>query len=240
MKLEFYPLGDTGIQILFGTEIAEETNQQIRMLAEHLTKHPISGVIEWVPAYTTLSLYYRPDMITYKELRDKLESIYEKVQGGVGSFTSLIFEIPTYYGGETGPDLSFVAEHNGISEEEVISIHSSQDYLIYMMGFVPGFPYLGGMSKKIATPRREDPRPKINVGSVGIAGDQTGIYPLETPGGWQIIGQTPLKLYDPNSNRPILLSAGHYLRFVPISKSEYAEIESAIKLGEYTVNCFEK
>ncbi|WP_369901300.1 5-oxoprolinase subunit PxpB [Bacillus manliponensis] len=240
MKLEFYPLGDTGIQIVFGTKISEETNQKIRMFAEHLTRHPISGVIEWVPAYTTLSLYYRPDVIIYRELRDKLESIYEKVQGGVGGSTSLIFEIPTYYGGETGSDLSFVAEHNGISEEEVISIHSGQDYLIYMMGFVPGFPYLGGMSKRIATPRRENPRPKINVGSVGIAGEQTGIYPLETPGGWQIIGQTPLKLYDPNSNNPILLSSGHYLRFVPISERQYAEIENAIKLGEYTVNCFEK
>ena len=104
-----------------------------------------------------------------------------------------------------------------------------------MMGFVPGFPYLGGMSKQIATPRRKKPRPKIKVGSVGIAGEQTGIYPLETPGGWQLIGQTPLKLYDSRSKNPILLSAGNYLRFVPISKSEYVEIENAIQLGEYTV-----
>jgi inhibitor of KinA len=109
-----------------------------------------------------------------------------------------------------------------------------------MMGFVPGFPYLGGMSKKIATPRRKNPRPKIIAGSIGIAGEQTGIYPLETPGGWQIIGQTPLKLYDPESTDPIFLSSGHYLRFVSISKSEYEEIENSIQLGEYKITCIEK
>lgn len=240
MKLKFYPLGDTGIQIVFGTEISEETNQRIRMFAEQLKKYPVQGITEWVPAYTTLSIYYRPDVVNYKTMCEKLTSICEAVQGEVETSTSLVFEIPTYYGGKVGSDLSFVAEYNGISEAEVISIHSSQDYLIYMMGFVSGFPYLGGMSNRIAAPRRENPRPKISIGSVGIAGNQTGIYPLETPGGWQIIGQTPLKLYDPNRNDPILLSSGHYLRFVPISEQEYAEIEKAIELGKYTVHYFEK
>jgi inhibitor of KinA len=237
VKLECYPLGDTGIQLVFGTVISEETNQRIRVFVEYLSKHPISGIMEWVPAYTTLSIYYRPDVVSYKEIQEQLESMYENVQGETESSTSLIFEIPTYYGGE---DLSFVAEHNGLTEEEVIAIHSDQDYLIYMMGFVPGFPYLGGMSKRIATPRRENPRAKIPIGSVGIAGDQTGIYPLETPGGWQLIGQTPVKLYDPTRENPILLSAGHYVRFVPISESEYREIESAVNLGEYIVTCVEK
>ncbi|GGE79571.1 5-oxoprolinase subunit PxpB [Priestia taiwanensis] len=230
--MKCYPLGDTGIQLVFGTVISEETNQRIRVFVDYLSKHPINGIVEWVPAYTTLAIYYRPDVVSYSEIQEQLEVMDRNIEGSVESSASLIFEIPTYYSGE---DLAFVAEYNGLSEEEVITIHSGQDYLIYMMGFVPGFPYLGGMSKQIATPRRENPRANIPVGSVGIAGDQTGIYPLETPGGWQLIGQTPVKLYDPTRKNPILLSAGHYVRFVPISESEYAKIESAINVGEYTV-----
>ncbi|PAF36832.1 allophanate hydrolase [Terribacillus saccharophilus] len=236
MKLTYHPLGDTGIQLVFGQTISEETNQKIRLFAELLKAEQIEGIIEWVPAYTTLSIFYRPDKIRYQALLEQLERLYENIQGGVADAASLVYEIPTYYGGETGPDLNFVADHNGLSVDDVIRIHSSQDYLIYMMGFVPGFPYLGGMSEEIATPRRRDPRPKIAAGSVGIAGSQTGVYPLETPGGWQLIGQTPVKLYDPEREQPILLTSGHYLRFVPISKNEYDSIAEAVRLGEYKIN----
>lgn len=240
MKPEFFPLGDTGIQILFGKEISEGINQQIRIFADNLRTDPISGVIEWVPAYTTLTIFYRPDKIGYSELCKQLEKKHKELHGGVEESTSLIYEIPTLYGGEAGPDLSYVSEYNGLREAEVISLHSGQDYLIYMMGFMPGFPYLGGMSSKISTPRRENPRAKISVGAVGIAGEQTGIYPLETPGGWQIIGRTPVKLYDPDSHDPILLSSGHYLRFIPISKREYDEIEKAVSQGSYIVKSRKK
>ncbi|PAF34073.1 allophanate hydrolase [Terribacillus saccharophilus] len=236
MKLTYHPLGDTGIQLVFGQTISEETNQKIRIFAELLKAEQIEGIIEWVPAYTTLSIFYRPDKIRYQALQEQLERLYENIQGGVAEAASLVYEIPTYYGGETGSDLNFVAKHSGLSVDEVIRIHSSKDYLIYMMGFVPGFPYLGGMSEKIATPRRSDPRPKIAAGSVGIAGSQTGVYPLETPGGWQLIGQTPVKLYDPEREQPILLTSGHYLRFVPISKNEYDSIAEAVRLGEYKIN----
>jgi inhibitor of KinA len=240
VKLEFFPLGDNGIQILFGSVISVETNQNIRMFAELLKSNPMDGVIEWVPAYTTLTVFYDSDFISYGELCKKLQLINLKLKGEVELSASLIFELPTYYGGEAGPDLAFVAENNGLSEAEVISIHSSQDYLIYMMGFVPGFPYLGGMSNKIQAPRRDNPRPKIVAGSVGIAGEQTGIYPLETPGGWQIIAHTPVRLYDPRSENPILLSSGHYVRFVPINKKEYIEINRAVELGQYKVKCIER
>ncbi|PAE17897.1 allophanate hydrolase [Virgibacillus sp. 7505] len=240
MKLTYHPLGDTGIQLVFGQTISEETNQKIRLFAELLKAEQIEGIIEWVPAYTTLSIFYRPDKVRYQALLEKLERLYENIQGGAAEAASLVYEIPTYYGGEAGPDLNFVADHNGLSVEDVIRIHSSQDYLIYMMGFVPGFPYLGGMSEEIATPRRSDPRPKIAAGSVGIAGSQTGVYPLETPGGWQLIGQTPLKLYDPEREQPILLTSGSYLRFVPISKEEYDSIAEAVRLGEYKIVSKEK
>ncbi|WP_226659185.1 5-oxoprolinase subunit PxpB [Pseudalkalibacillus hwajinpoensis] len=237
MKLDYYPLGDTGIQLVFGTEISEETNQKIRMFANELAQHPIDGVVEWVPAYTTLTIYYLPNKISFNTLKEKLEERNEQQHGREADAASLVYIIPTYY---AGPDLEFVAEHNGMSQEEVIDIHANKDYLIYMMGFVPGFPYLGGMPEQIATPRRENPRAEIEPGSVGIAGAQTGIYPLESPGGWQIIGQTPVKLYDPTGERPILLESGHYLRFVSVSKDEFINIKEAIKRGEYEVETEEK
>ncbi|WP_339148214.1 MULTISPECIES: 5-oxoprolinase subunit PxpB [unclassified Sutcliffiella] len=240
MKVQFHPLGDTGIQILFGSDISEKTNHQIRLFADHLRKQDIEGIIEWVPAYTTLTIFYQPDKINYKDLCQKLEEIQDQSQREDVNSDSIVYEIPVLYGGEVGPDLSEVASCNGLTENQVVSIHSAQSYLIYMMGFVPGFPYLGGMTKDIATPRRENPRAKIEAGSVGIAGEQTGVYPLETPGGWQVIGKTPVKLYDPEREDPILLSAGAYIRFVPIGQKEYEEIEEAIKLGEYKVKSYQK
>ncbi|MGD6778192.1 5-oxoprolinase subunit PxpB [Sutcliffiella horikoshii] len=240
MKIEFHPLGDTGLQVLFGSDISIETNQEIRLFADQLKKQEIDGVIEWVPAYTTLTIFYQPDKIIYKDLCKKLEDIQARLQKEDVPSNSIVYEIPVLYGGEVGPDLPEVATHNGCTEDEVISIHSAQTYLIYMMGFVPGFPYLGGMPKEIATPRRENPRAKIEAGSVGIAGEQTGVYPLETPGGWQIIGRTPVKLYDPERKEPILLSAGSYIRFVPVNQKEYEEIEEAVTRGEFKVKSYKK
>jgi len=140
-----------------------------------------------------------------------------------------IVEIPVCYGGEYGPDLGFVAEHNGLSQEEVIKIHSEGRYLTYMVGFAPGFPYLGGLSEKIAAPRKESPRLKIPEGTVGIAGNQTGVYPITTPGGWQLIGRTPFRLFHPGKNPPTLLKAGNIVVFKPISEQEYKQLLKVIK-----------
>ncbi|MGV3465566.1 MAG: 5-oxoprolinase subunit PxpB, partial [Heyndrickxia sp.] len=138
---------------------------------------------------------------------------------------SRVVEIPVCYGGDFGPDLETVASMNGLSTEEVIQIHSSAEYTVYMIGFAPGFPYLGGMSEKIATPRLPSPRLKIPERTVGIAGNQTGVYPIETPGGWQLIGRTPIKLFRPQDEVPSLLHAGDKVRFKPISYEEYVEWE---------------
>jgi KipI family sensor histidine kinase inhibitor len=146
-----------------------------------------------------------------------------------------LVEIPTLYGGEFGPDLGDVAEHNGISDAEVIKIHSGADYLVYMMGFLPGFPYLGGMSERIATPRLKTPRSAIPAGSVAIAERQTGIYPVESPGGWRIIGRTPISLFDPSREPPVEIEPGDYLRFVQVDESEYADVQSRIWSGTYTL-----
>ncbi|NLG86950.1 MAG: 5-oxoprolinase subunit PxpB, partial [Firmicutes bacterium] len=143
--------------------------------------------------------------------------------------------IPVCYGGKFGPDLDYVCEHTGLSAEEVIQLHTGTDYLIYMLGFTPGFSYLGGMDERLATPRLKTPRTHIPAGSTGIAGKQTGIYPIDSPGGWQLIGRTPLKLYDPFRDPPVLLKAGNYVRFTAITEDEYEEIAAQVAAGTYKV-----
>ncbi len=151
-----------------------------------------------------------------------------------------VIEIPVLYGGEMGPDIQNVAEHNGKTVEEVIQIHTSEEYLIYMIGFIAGFPYLGGMSKEIATPRLKSPRVKIDGGSVGIAGEQTGVYPVDSPGGWQLIGRTPLKLYDAEREKPVLLEAGQYIKFKSVTPEEYDAILKAVEDGSYRYVVYDK
>jgi inhibitor of KinA len=135
--------------------------------------------------------------------------------------------VPTCYGGDLGPDLPFVAQHNGLLPEDVIGIHTGQTYRVYMLGFAPGFPYLGGMSERIAAPRRPSPRIAVPAGSVAIAGTQTGVYPMESPGGWQIIGRTALRLFHPERDPPALLRMGDQVRFRSISREEYGEAKEA-------------
>ena len=174
--------------------------------------------------------------ISFGNLKEIIELAFKKSETNESkSFSREIVEIPVFYGGELGPDLDFVANYNQLSSEEVVKIHSSEEYLIYMIGFTPGFPYVGGMSEKIATPRLQTPRTKIPAGSVGIAANQTGIYPVESPGGWQLIGRTPLQLFDYRKENPFLLDAGHYLSFKPIDQSEFNKISEEVLKGTYQV-----
>lgn len=226
--------GDQGMRIQFGNHISIKINQMIRSFAILLQRENIKGVREWIPSYTALTILYDPYLITYKELKEKILVLQDHVFSSDVPAAHVI-HIPTCYGGEYGPDLSYVARYNGFDERKVIDIHTSTKYLIYMMGFTAGFPYLGGMSPKIATPRQPVPRARILAGSVGIAGEQTGIYPLETPGGWQIIGRTPLKLYNPLNPSPILLEAGNYIQFIPITEEQFINIEQEIEAGTYKI-----
>ena len=226
--------GDKGLVIEFGNEISEETNTKVRNLYLAIQKSKMPGIYEMVPTYRSLLIQYNPLEIEISKLVEKLTEL-EKTLDSIDLPKPRIIEIPTIYGGEFGEDLKFVSEHNGISEDEVIKIHSSVDYRIYMLGFSPGFPYLGGMSEKIETPRLKTPRTRIPGGSVGIAGKQTGIYPMESPGGWQLIGRTPIKLYDPKRQIPIILQAGDYIRFVPINKDEYDNICSLAEKNQYEI-----
>ncbi len=235
VTLSYQPLGDTGIRIQFGNTIDPEINRQIHSYCQRLEKESIPGVIEWVPSYCAITIYYKPYIIQYHDLLQRLKKIAQQLQDHTAAPAEVII-LPVLYGGEWGPDLQSVAQKNGLSTEEVIQLHSETKYLIYMMGFLPGFPYLGGMTDKIATPRLEVPRQRVPSGSVGIAGSQTGVYPLESPGGWRIIGRTPVRLYDPHREDPILLKTGNYIQFRPIDEKEYKEIEEKEAQGIYVVD----
>jgi KipI family sensor histidine kinase inhibitor len=150
-----------------------------------------------------------------------------------------VFELPVAYWGEHGPDLATVAQHNGISEDEVIRIHSSTAYRVYMLGFSPGFPYLGGMDSRIACPRLKTPRTRVPAGSVGIAESQTGVYPNASPGGWQLIGRTPVRLFDPAQAPPSVLQPGHFVRFAAVPPDQFAAIEAQVAKGEYVIKSSE-
>ncbi|MCH3963516.1 MAG: 5-oxoprolinase subunit PxpB [Clostridium sp.] len=219
---------ETSALVEFGNKIDEGINKQIRIFCAYLDENPFHGLIEYIPYFSSVSLIYDPLKMgseePFKVVRAKIEDILSKLDFSC-SYEENIVEIPVCYGGEFGPDIGHVAEVNNLTEDEVVKIHSSGRYLVYMIGFAPGFPYLGGMSEKIYTPRRKSPRTKIPEGSVGIAGKQTGVYPIETPGGWQIIGRTPLKLFDLESSRKTLLKCGDIAKFYPISCNEYIKLK---------------
>ncbi|WP_315118909.1 5-oxoprolinase subunit PxpB [uncultured Clostridium sp.] len=238
-ETKYLTAGDKALTIEYGNEISEDISNKVRSMMVALESNEIEGIIEVVPTYRSLMIHYDALIIGYDDLIKELKLLEDKLED-ISLPEPEVIEIPTVYGGEYGPDIENVAKHNGITVEEVIKIHSSKEYLIYMLGFTPGFPYLGGMDEKIATPRLKEPRTKIDKGSVGIAGSQTGIYPIDSPGGWQLIGRTPLKLYEPNREVPILLKAGNYIKFVPISKNQYKTIEKAVNNGTYKYKTYIK
>jgi KipI family sensor histidine kinase inhibitor len=233
-NIKYLLAGDKALLMEFGNEISKDINAKIRNIIKFLEEENLDGIEELLPTYRSIMIMYDPLKIQYDELIKTLDDLSNKTAEGEKE-TIKIVEIPTLYGGEYGPDINFVAEHNNISTDEVIKIHTGTDYLVYMLGFTPGFTYLGGMSEKIATPRLSSPRKKIPSGSVGIAGSQTGMYPSETPGGWQLIGRTPLKLYDPSKEPPVMLNAGDYVRYVSITEEEYIHIQKQVLDGKYEV-----
>ena len=237
MKPTISPVGDCAISIDFGQVIDPKINRQIRQIIEQIKDLQLDGIIELVPTYCALLVQYDAMVYSYSDICRILEpTLQESVTDSANELVTIV-EIPTVYGGEFGPDLGFVASHNHLSEAEVVSIHSGTDYLVYMLGFIPGFTYLGGMDPRIATPRLSSPRTLIPAGSVGIAGEQTGTYPSDSPGGWQIIGRTPLTMYDMSKKQAALLRAGDYVRYVPIDENEFHRIKS---LGmEYIPSIYE-
>ncbi|PIC75967.1 kinase inhibitor [Sporosarcina sp. P19] len=233
-SLDIKVLGDSAIIIKLGEGIHPSIHQQVKNLSFLLDEYPFDGFIESVPAYNSLAVYYSPFLVYQSNNGFQIDGTpIEKVTHYINTLAVQIselpvtegrlVEIPVLYGGEFGPDLQIVAETHGMSIEEVIKIHTTPEYLVYMIGFAPGFPFLGGLDERIATPRKLTPRTSIPPGSVGIAGKQTGVYPLETPGGWQIIGRTPTDLFVPDMSPPSLLQSGDKIKFCPMTQEEYDE-----------------
>ena len=233
-QYQLYTEGDSSILIVFGDSINPETNQRIASTVRLIREQKIEGIVDMIPAFVSLLVNYNPLVISYENLRTRLEKILQ-MKTQAAETVRRVYEIPVCYGGEYGPDLQNIADHAGLSPREVIDIHTSCDYLIYMLGFLPGFCYLGGLDERIHTPRLQTPRLRIPAGSVGIGGSQTGIYPMESPGGWQLMGNTPVKTYDPNRSVPILVQAGEYIRFVEIDEAEYRRISEAVAQDAYQV-----
>lgn len=214
--------GDKAVLIEFENEISEEINEKVRKLDFAINEYLAETIEETVPAYRSILVYYDPLKVSLKNLINDLKSL-EKSSSKYEIPVPRQLEIPVVYGGEFGPDLKYVADYNSLNPEEVIKKHSSGQYRVYLLGFTPGFPYLGGLSDQLVTPRHKNPRKKILAGSVGIAGSQTGIYPLDSPGGWRIIGRTPLDLFDPDSAEPFLFQQGDLIKFKRISKKDYQQ-----------------
>jgi KipI family sensor histidine kinase inhibitor len=219
--MRYLPFGDNALLIELGDIINPEINRKVIALNEAIMKAKVPGVEELVPTYRSLLIRYDILRISYGQLVFRIRNIEKTLKDVNIEKVGRKFTIPVVYGGEYGPDLGYVAQYHGLTEEQVVKIHADREYRVYMLGFVAGFPYLGEVADEIATPRLETPRLKVPAGSVGIAEKQTGIYPCEAPGGWRIIGKTPLRLFNPLQQPPALLILGDNVRFKPISEKEF-------------------
>lgn len=222
-KANFRIAGDCGLLVEYGNTIDPAVNQKVRSMAIVVKDNMPAGVIEIIPTYRSILIYYDPSITTPSLLKATLTDL-ESSLSEIKIPPPKVVEIPVCYGGEYGPDIDHVAQSHNLTLQEVIHLHSEPEYLIYMVGFTPGFPFLGGLPEVLHTPRLKTPRTRVPEGSVGIANGQTGVYPIASPGGWQLIGKTPISLFSPERSSPILYQAGDRIRFKPISPSDYQQI----------------
>jgi len=213
-KPRIVALGDSAILIQLGEEIDPAVNRRVHALAGLVEASTIAGIIETVPAYAALLVHYDPLVLSFAQIKSILREKMTQIQENESRKPRLV-EVSVRYGGELGLDLESVASHLGLNVADVIRIHSEKIYTVYMMGFTPGYPYMGKLDDILIMPRLETPRTHVPAGTVAIAGSQTGIYSIESPGGWNLIGWTPLKLFDPNSDSPFLFAPGDEVKFIP-------------------------
>jgi inhibitor of KinA len=232
--IRFRCLGEQALIVELGDRIDPAVHRKVLAFCKWLEQQKINGVVEWVPSYTGVTIHFDPFLLSSFELQSKLAD-FSAESAGDGQDRVRVIEIRFVMEGNSAPIWRNWPASIRMDAKEVIRIHAGGTYLVYMIGFVPGFAYLGGMSSRIAMPRRDSPRPKIPAGSVGIAGEQTGVYPLEVPGGWRIIGRTPLPLFLPEQSPPSLLRAGDLVQFVPIDEPVYHAIKEKCNHGELPV-----
>jgi len=222
-RFDCVPLGDDALLVRLGDELSEELNGRARSLADAVEAAKAAGpagegIIEASPAYSSVLVDFDPLLTTHAKVEAFVRSARPSVPGGEAR---RVVRVPVAYGGDAGPDLESIAAEAGLSADEVAAAHRGRDYPVYMLGFAPGFPYLGGVDERIASGRLKTPRPRIPAGSVGIAGRQTGVYPFDSPGGWKLIGRTPMRLFDPRKEPPAVLRPGDLVRFYPIGHDEF-------------------
>ncbi|MBO9195216.1 5-oxoprolinase subunit PxpB [Rhizobium sp. 16-449-1b] len=222
--------GDSALVVEFSDQIDEETNERVIALADMLATRPITGVIETVPTYRSLLVAYDPVIIRGKTLSSSLQTLLGELS--VGGATARRITVPVLYGEKVGIDLDELADMKQMSREELIALHASADYRVYMIGFAPGFSYLGGLPQQLHTPRLAVPRQRIEASSIGIGGKQASINSVPGPSGWRFIGRTPLRLFDPSRPQPFLLRAGDRVRFRPVDADEAERLDAAVSRGE--------
>ena len=224
-RARFRLSGDHCLLAEYGDQVNLVVNEKVRRMTAAILQQSLPGVEQVVPSYTTLAVTYRSDDISHDALTRWLWDLEANLDRTCLPEARVV-EIPVCYGGDLGPDLEFVAAHNGISPQEVVEIHSREAYHIYAIGFAPGFCYLGGLDPRVQAPRLSTPRTRVPAGSVGIAGSQTGVYPQASPGGWRLIGQTPMRLFAPERPDPVMYRAGDKIRFYPISLAVFQQIQA--------------
>jgi inhibitor of KinA len=226
------PLGDSAVRVVFGKEISAKVHGKVRAFCMILEEMKPSGIIEWMPSYTAVTVFYDSLHFSYEETAEWVKVLVKDLDS-METIPARTWNIPVCYEGKFAPDIESIGERIGLHPNEIIERHTKPLYTIFMLGFIPGFPYLGGMDRTIAAPRLEKPRSSVPAGSVGIAGEQTGIYSLTSPGGWQIIGRTPLKLYDRKKTQPVFLEAGDKLRFQAVTEHKFQEIQQKVEEGSF-------
>ena len=222
MSVRFLDAGESCLVVELGDRIDLALNLQVRALGHAVESAGLPGVVEAVPTFHSVAIYYDPLKIRRDVLREEVQALLRSAPDEAGRLPKVV-EIPTVYGGEYGPDIEFVARHTRLEIDEVIRLHTEPLYHVYMLGFTAGFAYLGGLSERLSVPRLATPRLRVPAGSVGIGGTQTGVYPLESPGGWQIIGRTYLHLFDPSRQPPTQILPGDKIRFVQLDEEECRE-----------------
>jgi inhibitor of KinA len=231
--MRFLTQGEGGLVIELGDGIDPVVNARLHLLARAIAERLGGDVDELVPSYRSLLVLHDPVRVPRERLVEEIRAIAGEVETAAPPRPARVVRIPTRYGGIHGPDLADVARLTGLPEGEVVRRHAAPVYPVLFLGFTPGFPYLGGLDPALATPRLDTPRTRLPAGSVAIGGVQTGIYPVESPGGWRIVGRTPLRLFDPRREAPFLLAPGDGLRFVPVDDATYDATAAAVEAGRH-------
>lgn len=237
MTVRYLSSGDTALVVEFGDAVDRDLNERVLRLSDCVREATLPGVIETVPTFRSLLIHYDPLKTSAAELRRGVEMLLQRTSER--KKRTKLWRVPVCYEGPHAPDIAEVAERTGLCAQEVVSVHSGIRFHVYMIGFVPGFPYMGSLPERLILPRRVDPRVRVPAGSVAIASSMTAIYPLESPGGWHLIGSTPIRLFDTRWQPPALLTPGDAVVFEPITVGDFEAIRRAVEAETYQVPCEE-